>query len=187
MLFALLGVLGVLGGCGVYESPCYDVQDANVTQYSVNPTAVTPQGLRVDTSGFHLDLQEVDRHAQAVRACLQRLYPDHRLPQALLGPASCLRDTWEPLKACLVVKVPPDWSMGCRGEQVFPCSVDPQLCRDKGLDVTPQCPCSCRDAVQDDGVVVTTPDFHLFDQSLIRLLTSCNQIWVPGLQECFNG
>jgi hypothetical protein len=135
-----------------------------------------------------LDLAAVDAHTDAVEACLRAKYPDGKLPPAVVAAGHCLYDTIELTvhRDCLTVKLAPDWRWSCDGkEQVFPCSVDPALCEAKGIHPTAECPCSCRSAIQDDGVIVVTPNLHLYDNDLIRLQTSCNFIWIPGLQECF--
>ncbi len=171
----------LLAGCGA----CYDGQYDNVTSYPVHATSHTPKGIAVDGE---LDLAEIDRRTDAVEACLRARFPDGRLPPELLGPGHCLYDTVELTvpRGCLTVKLAPDWHMSCTGnQQVFPCGVDPSLCVAKGLTPTEACPCECRSAIQDQSTIVVTPNLHLYDGDLIRLQTSCNFIWIPGLVECY--
>lgn len=180
----LLPSLVALAGCGGVGGVCYDDHYANVTAYTVRATQRSPSGIAVDGA---LDLGELDRRTAAVEACLAARFPDGRMPAALVAAAHCLTDRVELVvhRECLTVKVAPDWHVGCAGEQVFPCSVDPALCQAKGLTPTAACPCECRSAIQDDGTIVVTPDLRLYANDLMRLQTSCNDIWVPGLEECF--
>ncbi len=176
--------LAVLLAAGC-EPTCYDGHYANVTAYPIHASTRTPEGIAVDGD---LDLVELDRKTDAVEACLRGKYPDGHLPPELVEAAHCLSDRvdLDVHRDCLTVKVAPDWHVGCQGEQQFPCSVDPALCEAKGFTPTPECPCECRSAIQDNDAIVVTPDLRLFDNDLIRLQTSCNFIWVPGLQECFS-
>lgn len=165
----------------------YDGHFANVTAYSIAPTQMTPQGLNVDASGSWVDLAAIDAKVDAVEQCLQGLYPDGVLPATMVATGHCLQNHFSPRvhREALVIKVAPNWHVGCSGEQQFSCAVDPQLCVDKGLVPTVQCPCQCRSAIQDQDIIVTTPDLRMLDHDLIRIVTSCNYIWVDPLQGCF--
>lgn len=170
-----------LAGCGGFH---YDGHFANVTSYPVHASTRTAEGIAVDGD---LDLAALDAKTDAVEACLRAKFPDGHLPGALSIDAHCLSDRvdLDVHRDLLTVKVAPDWHVGCQGMQQFPCSVDPALCEDKGFTPTTACPCECRSAIQDNDVIVVTPNLLLYDNDLIRLQTTCNFIWVPGLQECF--
>jgi hypothetical protein len=174
----------VYAGCNAVG---YVGQFANVTTYGVSPSDRTPEGVVVDASGFKVDLAAIDSHIDKVEQCLRDKYPDGSLPADVVKNGHCLSDKFDPViqRSFLTVKVAPDWHNGCLNEQVFPCGVDPKYCEAKGITPTPECPCECRGAVQDNDTIVTTPDLHLFDNDLIRVVTTCNYIWIAGLQECF--
>lgn len=181
-----LVIILLLAGCG---APCLDNAYADVTSYAVSPSRRTPEGVAVDGD---LDLADIDAHTDRVEACLRKLYPDGRLPADVVQAGQCLTDRFEPTvpRDCLVVKLAPDWHLSCvidgQQEQVFPCpDIDPDVCRSKGIEPTDTCPCECRGAIQDQHVVVTTPDLHLYDHDLIRLVTGCNFIWSTSLKECY--
>lgn len=184
MGFARFTILASLVGCGNVGGQCYDGNYANVTAYRISPDASSPSGISVDGS---VDLAKLDALTDSVEGCLNSKFPDGKMPAELVVAAHCLSDHVElhVHRDCLKVKVAPDWHVGCQGEEVFPCSIDPVLCEAKGFTPTPECPCECRSAIQDNGTIVVTPDLLMYEHDLIRLQTSCNYIWVPGLQECF--
>ena len=179
--------------------PCYDNHYANVTTYSIQPNTKTPSGIQVDTSGFYIDLDAIDIKVLNVENCLKAKYPNGVLPPDVVTNGQCIRNTFDTTihRDCMKVKVASDWHVGCSGEQVFPCNIPIKYCEDKGIVIDPHCkqgqapspdcpcPCECRDAIEQNDTVVTTPDLLLFDQSLIRLVSGCNWIWTPGLQECY--
>ena len=191
----LLGIL-VTCGCGTYNP--YDRNHyQDVVNYPTSFDSVTPDGIRVDTSGQDISLVDIDSHISKVESCLRNLYPDGKLPESLIAKAQCQYKWFEPTidRTSIAVKVAADWhwsgemcgDVGYGRQQIFPCNVDKKLCEVKGLTVTADCPCECRGSVLQQHVVVTTPNLHLFDNDLIRIVVGCNFIWTPGLQECFSG
>lgn len=163
----------------------YDSHLANVTHYGVKVTRTTPGGFAVDDPRGELSDAALDAAAFGVSRCLASL-PEPSV-QELPG-----LDCWRlPLRrdvdpAYLVFKAAPDWypSRHSPDEQVFPCGVDPALCVAKGLVPTPDAPCACRATVQDNRVVVTTPNLKIFPAELLRLVTACNYVWRPPLAAC---
>lgn len=196
--FAAVAICACAASCedvGCYEDDRY----ANVTHYVTEPNLLTQEGISVRYDGdqtthsryarsFSDVLAEVDQRTDRVEQCLRRLYPDGKLPVPVIAEGHCIRSYFEPevKRECMSVLIAPDSHYGCSGEQLFPCSVNPQLCIDKGLTITPECPCECRSTIQDNKTIVTTPDMHLYDAELIRLVTGCNMVWIEGLQECWN-
>lgn len=186
---ALIGIAWLFLGCGFPEQ-CYFNHYSNYSNYTVSVEGETPAGIAYDSTGHALDAAEVDRRVDAVEACLTKLYPDGVLPESVRQAGSCL---WAKLRfgttvkrQCLTVKIAPDWHWSCDGkQQVFSCNAPEAGCLAKGRVPTPECPCCWRGLVQDETTLVTTPDLHLLTADLIRVVTSCNNIWVPGLQECY--
>ena len=90
--------------------------------------------------------------------------------------------------SCIKVKVPDSlYQSSCSGEWLFPCDVDDQYCRAKGIEPTEECPCDCRATVQDSNVIVTNHKLNLFRAELARMVTACNNPWlVPQLAPCLN-
>lgn len=193
---ALWGVWALLMlafvGCG-FPEPCYDGHYLNVTGYSVSVEAETPAGVGVDPSGFAADFAEIDRRFAAVEACLAQRFPDGTLPPDLVVRAGCLSNRLpfgtSIKRECLTVKIAPDWHWSCFGpQQVFACAYPSpydDLCRAKGHEPSEDCPCCWRGAVQNQTTLVTTPDLHLLTNDLLRVVTGCNNVFVPGLQECY--
>lgn len=155
----------------------------NVTNYTVQYSAVTPKGTQVDGN---LDLAEIDRRIDQVEQCLQHI-------TVLPIQAHCLATNFDHQihRNFLGVKLAPDWHWtdnACDGnpQQVFACGKAPAaLCEAKGLTVSEACPCCWRGVVQDNSVIVTTPNMHLFDETLIRIVTGCNYIWDNELVGCY--
>ncbi len=160
---------------------CYYNYYANVTDYKVEADARTPiLGILVTTNGQVVDLARIDEIILSVENCLGM----------------------ELKRECLEVVVPPDWYVSyCvnpEGEELFPCRIDPQVCADKGLSIDPDCvpgqlpdddcpcPCNCRATIQDENVIITTPNLKLFSAELIRMMTGVNNIWLnPELSKCY--
>lgn len=169
------------------SSSYYRLNFLNVTNYTINPDEVTSNGVRVDTSGKTVDLVEIDQKITQVENCLKNKYPTGKLPNEIIKTGQCVNNWFDTNinRAELVIKIAPDFHIGCAGEELFPCGVDPKLCEAKGLTPTAECPCECRVAIQDNHAIVVTPNLYLLKADMIRLQTGCNFIWIPGLQECF--
>ncbi len=177
-----LALLFALAGCAPFS---YYGAFANVTAYRVTPRLRTLKGIAVDASGKTLDLGALDQATDEVEACLKQAFPSGTLPA--LPAAHCLTQKFDPAlhRDAFRVKVAPDEHVGCDGQQQFPCTIDPVYCTDKGLTVTPACPCQCRSTLQDNSTVVTTSDLHLYKAELLRMVTTCNFIWAsPQLSAC---
>lgn len=143
-------------------SECYTGYFSNVTKYDIKGDYVyTPKGIRVYLNGNDVDVGLIDTKVDELEFCLGEKI--HR--------------------ECFYVYIPKDWyTSPCSGEQVIPSTVDAQLCRDKGIDIpiecelvdypTEECPCPCnvRATIQDDKVVVTTPNLKLFKMPLARIV-----------------
>lgn len=85
------------------------------------------------------------------------------------------------------IKIAPDWHYACDGQtMVFPCRINPNACRNKGLEPTPECPCSCHSTIQDFDII-TTPQLIVLAGELVRLTTGFNNPWnVPPITSCVN-
>lgn len=181
------------GGCT--SETCYHNHYQTITDYEITINAITPNGVNVDDSGFFVDLSEIDRQIDEMEICVQ---------QALLGGIDIETARVQDCRAggqeyrtnfsdisverdCLIVKVAPDWRVSnCSEEymEIFPCDINPQVCEDKGLEVTDGCPCQCRSIIQDENVIVTTPDLYLFRGELARMITGCNNPWFGNVSGC---
>lgn len=187
-----------LVGCGpfnVYDNNHY----SNVVNYPVNANEVTAKGVKVDNSGFDVSMQDIDTKVDKVESCLNKAFPGGILDADTIKSGQCIHASFllPFVRSDIAVKIAPDWhkgdvselskcgAPGVSPEETFPCNIDPQLCVDKGFTITPECPCECRGAVLNNHIVVTTPDLYLFDADLMRIVTSCNMVWLNKLQECF--
>lgn len=164
-------------GCPESAYPFRNFLD--LTDYKHPEWKQTAAGVRywapdVDDS---LELQQsIDAQVEELSACLTHVNP-----------------RWEVRKDWFEVLVPEDWYCSyCTGEQLIPSAPPCQSCRDKGLSLadeccgletpTELCPCVCnvRAIVQDNRVVVTTPNLKLLKAELTRLVTGVNNPWADA-------
>ena len=174
-----IAALIALAACN--DNDCYPNLNApNYTNYTVSPSLT--QGLLIDDPSHQLDISKLQSKISAVQLCVSRLY----LTEAQQSEGQCYGRSSGKLESCLVVKVAPDWRISpCTGSEVFPCNVPFASCAAKGQ--TPNsCPCSCRAIIQDQGIIVTTPNLELFPGQLTTVLTGCFNPWVFPLNECAN-
>jgi len=145
---------------------CYDNLYKNVTNYSYNIETYTPDGIPVVTNNYKINLYKIDAMINQVELCLEMYLK---------------RD-------CFSVVIPHDvYISPCSGQQLFPCDIDPIHCEEKGIIPTEQCPCNCRATIQDENIIITTPNLLLFKAELIRMMTGINNIWDrKELVRCIN-
>ena len=183
-LFFLL----VIGGCSSEE--CAPFRFLSQFDYEVNPTLVTPKGIEVDLSGQSISLEDIDRKVAEVEDCLAKTFSGGQIPEEDFASGQCQKKTFNPhvCRDCLVVKIPNDWELSCNNNpqtnqpfQLLPLShttYDPTPgCIAKGLMPTPECPCRWRAGLQDNHIIVATPDLYNFKDPLIRYITGCNGFW----------
>ncbi len=191
---ALLGLCLVFlaGNTSCKNCPEYGYQSQ--FNYSIKTAFTTPSGIAVDPTGQAVSAELIDRLTDEVETCLAVAFgatPVIPVDAAVAG--QCLNRTFDlPFRRnCLTIKVPDDWELSCDGEeQLLPLSrttyrPPDELCRAKGLEPTPNCPCRWRAGIQDNHTIVTTPNFYLYKDPLIRMFTGCNNLWaVPALAQC---
>ncbi len=180
----MIWVIASVSGCNPVEQ-CYpEAQYPNYTDYPVEVTIATPRGIHLDDPGNQLDPVHVDAVVRRIEECLAplKIVP---LTLAEQAQAECYGTPTLEVRECLVVKVAPDWRVSkCTGEEVFPCSVPFASCAEKGQTPIEGCPCSCRSMIQDNTVVLVTPNMRLFPAYLVTLLTGCSRPWIPRLASC---
>src|SRR5258706_6836843 len=172
MFRRLQAPLILIAGC--VEAPCYpETRLSNFTSYQEpadGPSAA--------------DLDQVRR----VEACLAPLR-DKWLRDDEAAAAECdgRRGAALELRACLKVAVAPDWyTSPYSGEQIFPCSVGPQRCLEKGQVVDDEHPCQCRAQIQDMTTIWVTPNRRLLSAYVVTVMTGCLSPWTPTLAPCSN-
>lgn len=163
---------------------CLDYNYENQFNYNINVTNITKDGINVDSSGQHVNLDEIDRLTNETERCLVRLFgnPPH-IPDYIAESSDCLYNSFEiPFnRECVVVKIPDDWVYSCdRTQQLLPHRAPQELCNQKGLQYNQNCPCLWRAGIQDNSIVVT-PNLYLYKDPLIRLTTGCNNPWAHSL------
>ncbi len=193
--FTTLFVLGLLGGCipaetsPYYQHRFYEQFPAPHT-YPFVQSDTTAEGVRVDTSGLSVDLDDLDRRIDAVESCLASTFGTPALiPPDVAASGQCDSDTFPlPLRRQdLEVKVAGDWVWSCDGtQQLIPVQgPDDSACLAKGLVPTPECPCYWRAGIEGNRTIVVTPDFHMMADPLVRQVTGCNDVWsTTALSKC---
>lgn len=158
------------------SQPGYDGYFLNVTDYSIKGDyEISPAGIKVYTNGNDINLNDIDMKVLELEQCLQM---------------SIHRDWFS-------VYIPSDWYVSpCSGEQEIPSKVDPELCRAKGLIIEEECewvdyptegcpcPCSARSTIQDNDVVITTPNLKLFKMPLARMVMYPKYMIGSELEHC---
>ena len=183
--------LAALASCGSSDE-CSSFLYGSQFDYNIQPEFTTPGGIKVDPTGQDISAELVDRLVNEVEQCLAEQFPGGKIPAEVRIAAQCQAESFDlPVHRCFTVKIPDDWELACANsaEQVLPRShtiyVPPdELCLAKGIIPTPECPCRWRAGLQDDDIIVTTPNFRVFKDPLIRMITGCNNPWVEPLATC---
>lgn len=144
----------------------YDGWFLNTTDYKINGEyKISPGGIKVYANGNEINLNDIDLKVLELEECLQ---------------LTIHRDWFS-------VYIPNDWYWSnpiCSDEpqQLIPSTVDYRLCEAKGLEIaaacrdlkypTEECPCVCniRSGLQDNNVVITTPNLKIFKMPLARMI-----------------
>ena len=174
----LPSVLFIISCSKEEECPDYNFQDQ--FNYEINFNQITASGIQVDFSGQDLSLGLVDELTKETEDCLIKNFPNKTIAQNVYLEADCLvhKFTFPFNRSCFKVKVPNDWTWSCdRTQQLLPYAAPQKLCDDKGFSYDPNCPCRWRAGIQDGDTIVTTPNFKLYKEQLLKLTTSCGNIW----------
>jgi hypothetical protein len=143
-----------VGACGV--DSCYDYNFINITDYDFKETGKTLLGISVSDYSGELNLDLIDEKVLELESCLG-ISIDY---------------------GCINVLVPPDTYISpCSDQELFPCTINPQLCLDKGITPTEECLCACRGAIQNNSIIVTVSSLVTFKGELTRLITGVNNPW----------
>ena len=179
-------VLFIISCSGEEECPNYNFQ--NQFNYETSFSQVTTSGIQVDFSEQNLSLNLVDVLTKETEDCLTKNFPDKTISQNAYLEADCLvHKLIIPFnRNCFKVKVPNNWIWSCdRTQQLLPYAAPQKLCDDKGFSYDSNCPCRWRAGIQNSDTIVTTPNFKLYKEQLLKLTTSCNNIWNDlKLAEC---
>lgn len=166
------------------KNDCYMNMFSNITAYIPKWTMTTPAGYRLDTTDAvpDISLEILDIRLNNIEKCVLEVAKNNPVAKpewACLGNKLIA----EPIKKnCLLIKVVKPVMSKCSTWQHIPVKAPDQLCRDKGLEPTAECPCLWRVAVQDDNILITPPAMHLWD--IVRIMTSCNGMWSSPLAAC---
>ena len=132
-----------IGECEDYYS-----DSRNITSYKANYDLVTNRGLLVDTSGLPVSAEALDAKLSELEDCLGR----------------------EILGQCIGVKIAPDsYISECTLTELFPCDFPEDRCaaiRPPGVD----CPCNCAGVIQDENIIVVTPNLAAFKHELLHVI-----------------
>jgi hypothetical protein len=136
----------------------------NATQFSFEPNRTTARyGIPVDDDASELDLNALESVYEQTVQCLNGV--GETVDAISMAPD-------------LGVMVP-NWFVSlCTGEEVYDCRISSAACEAKGFKTTGLCPCRCRAGVQDNRIIVTTPNMQLVSGRLVTLITGVEDPWV---------
>jgi len=146
--------------------------------YAINPTQMTPKGIRVDAGG-PINLKRIDRVVDAVEACVTKTFgTPPKLPDVYKSAtgASCVGLTF-PLpfeRSKFVIKIARDWKLSDDGtQQLLPLDAG-HGCEAKGQKP----PCMWRAIIVDEPLtIVVPPSMYLLPDDLLRLNLGCLNPW----------
>jgi len=163
---------------------CYFNYYANVGTWVVNPDKVTPSGIKIDSGGYLIDLEKIDKRIKNIEQCIIEVAKEYER-KGFENQWQCIRPIKpESLKRdCLMIKiVNPIYSNCGKDWEFIGIKAPDKLCEDKGLIITPECPCMWRTAIFQDNVIISPPALYLWE--LGRIITSCNAIWASEFAKC---
>lgn len=186
----------LLCACGT-KTDCYQNLFQNITNYGVEPNAKTPSGIRVDTGGYPINLQKLDKRIALIESCIQTIAESHPLADA---DWQCLKTEFrqqDKLKRdCLIIKIVPSVYSKCSNWQFIDAKAPDKLCVAKGLVSAKECPCQWRTAIQDENIIITPPEETRNTPPTVpatpylweigRLMTSCNNVWASPFSQCLS-
>ena len=204
LVFGLAGVSVLLDGCVKPKqstlSPYYN-WDYLAREYNMVPpfetefTVLTPTGVRIDPSDNEIEMGLVDVIIDRVERCMYDKFNSGEdtlyIPEDIRRAAYCTsaRPTYQVDRFKVRIKIPFKvsgwhWSL-CSGQQVLSWEAPVAACASKGVDASVECPCSWRAGVQDNGVIVSTPNLYLFPDWFVRVHFGCLNPWGhPAVAEC---
>ena len=159
------------------------------SEYTVSNIKYTPEGIAYDDIGVsNFDGALIDKLTDYTEACLHAQFPNGTIPPAVAQAGECVRNSFSlPIdRKSFVVKVAADCVLDCSTQnggyginEVLPRPLDVSEC--KGSEATAQCPCRFRAGVECANVpmIVSCPALYLYQDALLRLLTSCINNWSP--------
>jgi len=169
-LLLLLLLFFLLVKCGP-NNQCYRNGFTNITWYDISPDIALESGIRVDSGGWEIDTKKLDERLTSIDKCLIDTAKEFGYIDVLSG-----------LKTeCIVIKVV-DPVEGCSEQQFIDVLAPEKLCKAKGVEPTPNCPCRWRTALQDDNVVITPPSIYLWE--VVRMHTGLDLIWDTPFVKC---
>jgi hypothetical protein len=176
---------------------CYPSLYPNVTNFKINSDKLTPKGVKVDTSGFSLDLGMLDKRIDEMESCIKQVINEIKPTPEELTKWGCSNAVFSPTfkRECITIKLTKplkskcsDWSLLAKDESGLPALAPDSGCQEKGIVPTKECPCTWRIAIQDGNTIVTpaldAEIMYLWD--LGRLHTGCQNIWYSPFAKCLH-
>jgi hypothetical protein len=192
IIFVIPATNASISGCTLRS--CYEMDwgytDNEFNHYEINANYKTSQGTSFDPSNQNISPELIDRLTNEVSYCLENTFPNHTISDDIAGKAFC-KNKNIPLpidKSSFVVKIPNDWILSCdKSEEVLPTPViaGEGGCIAKGLTPDVSCPCRWRAGMICPNILITTPNFYIYKDVLVRFLTGCQDAWaVPQFANC---
>lgn len=171
----------MLNGCGLEppEDTCYRVLTRSITNYQFRENVVSNGGIRLDTSGYEVDIDLLDRLVGDTESCLKEQTKKRRFAIT---------------KQCLQVKIADDWfRASCAGQpQAFPCAIPDDVCAEAkakrgACEQTPQFDpdkCYCGGTIQNGDTLIVTPNLATLAHELVHLVTQAPDPIPQSLAGC---
>ncbi len=200
-------VLGT-GNIGCDRDTCYHnnfqtdlYSDYPDFYHDATPDIITPDGIQVDSGGFPIDVNELDRRVNQIEECVLKVmkeeFPDD-LTMKQQMKWGCYTDNFNnrgPLKRdCLIIKIVPPQYSKCSDWLFLDAIAPDSFCIAKGLTPTPECPCRWRNSIIDENILLTTveirPDIPLSSPpapylwDIATMMTGCTQMWKMPFAKC---
>lgn len=169
----------------------------------VNVDAKTPSGIQVDTGGFAVDLEELDRRIAKMEECvldvMRNVYAED-LDNKTAIEWGChnknFNDRQSLKRDCLIIKLVPPIAYSEDGQwQLLDATAPSFRCEEKGLTPTAEHPCRYRVISVDENIIVTPPPDQRpgiepavppapYLWEIVSVMTGCTQIWNNAFAKC---
>ena len=156
-------------------TPPYYSQSRSITEYDFDPCTVTEGGTEIDTSGFPIDIQEVDRKTDELELCLKEALND---------------EDFTIDKTRLNVKIAPDSFVApCTDPvEIFPCGLP--VCErnpERGCSITEEFTehgCYCAGVVQNGYILVVTPNLAAYKHEALHVILQIHDPFPAEFSAC---
>lgn len=169
----------------------------------VNVDAKTPSGIQVDTGGFAVDLEDLDRRIAQTEECVLSVMNneyaedlDNKTAMNWGCNTKNFNDRQKLKRDCLIIKLVPPIAYSQDGIwQLLDATAPQERCEQKGLKPSAEHPCRYRVISVDENIIVTPPPDQRHEVEptvppapylweIVSVMTGCTQIWNNEFAKC---